>query len=103
MRITSLQLLNLENCYLGDLNTIKVCKSLKRQMALNTIILDRNSITNISCKSIEKMIKNVYTLKHVSLYWNTIQYMNKKGGRGIAHTTGCARELWNEGAEFRME
>ena len=71
----SLQSIDLESCHLGDSNTIKICTALKKQTALNTVILDRNSITNNSCDAIKKMIKGVYTIRVVSLYWNSIQYV----------------------------
>ena len=65
--------LNLSNNDLGDLSTIKLCRSLTKQMSLKTLILDHNKISDISCESINALETSVYTLKTISLYWNLIR------------------------------
>jgi len=71
--IDYLTYLNLANNDLGDLATIRICKSMKKHSSIHTIILDHNRITDHSCKSIQKLESNAYTLKVISLYWNLIQ------------------------------
>ena len=71
--IPGLTTLDLSENDLGDVATIKLCKSMKKHNSLHTLILDHNRITDVSCKSIGKLEANAYSLKELSLYWNLIQ------------------------------